>query len=58
MADALDGGKVTEIFVGTQVILHVSDEDYEPDADDILAALKKHKQKAKGDLERDDDYIL
>lgn len=58
MAKELGEEKVSEIFVGTQIIFHVTDEDHEIDEEVIADALKKHKVKAKGDLERDDEFIL
>ena len=57
MADDLDEDLVSDIFVGTNVIIHTTKEE-KPDEKVILAALKKHKQKAKGKLRKDDEFIL
>lgn len=55
--DDLDEDLVSDIFVGENLIIHTTKEE-EPDEKVILAALKKHKQKAKGKLEKDDSFIL
>lgn len=61
MAKKFDDAKVTEIFVGTTIIFHVDDEDYELDEELVADALKAHKVKFKAaelEVERDDDYLL
>lgn len=55
--DGLDEDVVADVFVGTQVIVHLK-KDKAPDEKVILAALKKHKQKAKGKLKKDNTFIL
>lgn len=56
--DTLDNKNIADIFVGTEIIFHLKKEGSELDKKAILAALKKHKQKAKGDLKKDKTYIL
>ena len=50
--------EIADIFVGTEIIFHMSKKDAEPDKDKILAALKKHKVKSEGDMKSDKTYIL
>lgn len=54
----LKSDAIADIFVGTEIIFHLKKEGAELDQKVILAALKKHKQKAKGDLKKDKTYIL
>ena len=47
--------------MGTTIIFHVDDEDFELDEELVADALKAHKVKFKAaelEVERDDDYLL
>ncbi len=56
--ESLGKKDIADIFVGTEIIFHMKKEGAKLDEKAILAALKKHKQKAKGDLKKDKKYIL
>lgn len=52
------GDDVEEIFAGPETIIHMKKKDGKVDQKAVVAALKKHEIKLKGDIKKDDKYIL
>ncbi|QDV06357.1 hypothetical protein Poly30_18660 [Planctomycetes bacterium Poly30] len=52
------GDDVEEIFAGPEIIVHMKTKDAKLDEEALKAALAKHELKLKGDVKKDDAYIL
>lgn len=52
------GDDVEEVFAGPEIIIHMKSKDAELDEKALQAALTKFDLKMKGDVKKDDAYIL